>query len=954
MKKHVVIMMVMLFVGSGCALKTGDSQLAVGFKEPGSAAIPDAPTSIKVIDSHSQLGIDVSQPRFAWIIKDSDRGESQSAYQIIVASSESNINSNIGDMWNSGSAQSSKQYGVRYNGASLSSRTQYWYKVKVWDKDGNASAYSSAEMFSTGFMSPSDWDMNTKWISWSADDGIKCPMFQREFSTSKTVKRAMVYICGLGHYELSINGGKVGDNVIDPGWTDYKDSSLYVTHDVTDMIQKGGNAIGVILGNGFYNNWDTTRWQHYVTPSYGKKKMLFELHIEYTDASTAKILSDASWKVTESPVVFSAVMGGEDYDARKEQGGWDQTGFNASAWQNATETSGPGGALVSQYGPPMKVQKVYSTTRVLNPVSGISVYDFGQNMSGLPVLKVSGTAGSQIKLSPAEYLAGNQHASGRVDQYSLTNGQDNMYYIYTCKGDGIETWSPKFTYTGYRYIEAEVISGSATIESMQSQFIYADANVAGEFTSSNNDYNKIYDLCLKAFQSNMASILTDCPHREKLGYIQCVHTLGPSHMYLYDVQTLLAKTAQDMRESVRPDGLIHPESPNYVKYWGGIWPAAEVTIVLAPWLAYQNYGDIKILEDNYDLMKQQISIIDGKCVNHIAEYCGGAVGDWGGANRESILTETGVFHAAINVMVKIATVLGNSNDAAFYSNLANAAKTSYNNRFFNSDKNYYNPGGDGPNALPLYWGFVPSGKENDVIDYIADYITNTRGGNFSAGEVTLGYLFQSLSRYGRNDVVELMIQQQDAPSYKNLIDRGATALTEFFDMRYSHNHCMFGQVIEWFYGSVAGISSTKPGYEEIRIKPYVGNLTSCNSSVNTIRGKVVSNWSVGNDGVFTLDVTIPANTTANISIPKIDYNEDWAIQESRGICWQNGAYGDGTPGITGGADDGKFITLKAGSGKYIFHAGPAELLVPDFSCLTKEHSANFDYIHRQAEDMGGK
>jgi hypothetical protein len=273
--------------------------------------------------------------------------------------------------------------------------------------------------------------------------------------------------------------------------------------------------------------------------------------------------------------------------------------------------------------------------------------------------------------------------------------------------------------------------------------------------------------------------------------------------------------------------------------------------------------------------------------------------------------------------------------------------------------------------------------------------------------VTLGCLFQSLSRYGRNDVVELMIQQQDAPSYKNLIDRGATALTEFFDMRYSHNHCMFGQVIEWFYGSVAGISSTKPGYEEIRIKPYVGNLTSCNSSVNTIRGKVVSNWSVGNDGVFTLDVTIPANTTANISIPKIDYNEDWAIQESRGICWQNGAYGDGTPGITGGADDGKFITLKAGSGKYIFHAGPAELLVPDtspptldtltsmvtaddatgvtvssnlettfseanaltgsgnitlknlsggpdFSCLTKEHSANFDYIYRQAEDMDGK
>lgn len=277
-------------------------------------------------------------------------------------------------------------------------------------------------------------------------------------------------------------------------------------------------------------------------------------------------------------------------------------------------------------------------------------------------------------------------------------------------------------------------------------------------------------------------------------------------------------------------------------------------------------------------------------------------------------------------MVKIATVLGNSNDAAFYSKLASEAKTAYNNRFFNSGKNYYNPGGDGPNALPLYWGFVPSGKENNVLDYITDYITNTRGGNFSAGEVTIGYLFQSLSRYGRNDVVELMIQQQDAPSYKNLIDRGATALTEFFDMRYSHNHNMFGQVIEWFYGSVAGISNTKPGYEEIRIKPYVGNLTSCNATVNTIRGNVVSNWRVGKDKVFTLEVTIPANATANVSIPKMGYNEQWVVRESRGLCWKNRAYADGTDGITGGADDGDFITLEVGSGVYTFQAGTKELL----------------------------
>lgn len=878
---------------------------------------PDAPTWLRIIDSHSQQGINIKNPRFAWIFNDLNRGESQSAYQIIVASSASNTERQIGDCWDSGFIDSSQQYGVTYSGKALSTHRQYWWKVRVKDKDGNVSPWSAAQTFSTGFLSASDWDTNTKWIYWAEGQEVAvCPMFRREFSLGKRVKRATAYVCGLGHFELSLNGHKVGDHELDPGWTDYKDTCLYVTFDVTDSLQPGGNALGIMLGNGFYNNWATTRWQHYATPSFGPKKMIFELHVEFADSTTAKIVSDRFWTATGSPVVFSHVMGGEDYDARREQPGWNKAGFNDSAWNTATETNGPGGTFVSQYAPPIKVQGVYDTRRILEPAKGIYVYDFGQNMSGLPVIKVKGTAGAQIKLSPAEYLEGMQHASGRVDQFSLTNGRDNMYYIYTCKGEGIETWSPQFTYTGYRYVEAQVISGSASIIDMQSKFVYADATVSGSFTCSDNDYNQIYDLCLKAYQSNMQSILTDCPHREKLGYIQCAHSLGPSHMYLYDMQTIFEKTCQDMRESVRSDGLVHPESPNYVEYWGSIWPAAEVTIILLPWLVYQNYGDVEILKENYTLMKQQIAIIDSKCTGHIAEYCGGAVGDWGGAQRNAIQTETGVFHAAINVMKEIATVLGHSSDVTFYTGLAKEARAAYNQRFFNNSQNYYNPGGDGPNALPLYWGFAPSGKEQNVVEYIADYITNHNNGNFSAGEVTIGYLFQSLSRYERNDIVELMIQQQDAPSYKDLINKGATTLTEFFDLKCSHNHNMFGHVIEWMYSAVAGISATKPGYEEIQIKPYVGKLSSCRGSVQTIRGCVISNWQLVGDK-FKLDVTIPCNSRAVVHIPLLDFT-DVVVKEGATILWEGNGVKGRVDGVSFKEKTKTYVIWNVGSGSYSF------------------------------------
>ncbi|MFH0918844.1 MAG: alpha-L-rhamnosidase N-terminal domain-containing protein [Fibrobacterota bacterium] len=858
------------------------------------AASPDAPIRLRVIDSYEQLGIDRSAPRFGWMTTDADRGESQSAYQLIVASSQSNINANTGDMWSSGWVNSSAPTNITYHGTALSSCAQYWYKVQTKDKDGNTSAWSAAASFSTGFLSPSDWDAGTAWIQSDFPDSevAKCPLFRREFTVSKTVRRATITICGLGHYELYINGSRIGDHVLDPLWSEYTKTCYYATYDVTANLSTSDNAIGVILGNGFYNSFSNPR-HVYAQTNYGPKKLIAELRIEYTDNSTAKIITDASWKFAKSPITFSSIYGGEDYDARLEQSGWADAGFNDASWKSAIECSGPGGALVSQFAPPVKVRHVLSAVS-----SSGNNYTFSTNCAAQPEITVNGTAGSVVKIGP-----------------TIIGGE----CYYTLKGGGPETWHPAFYYDFVTSpLTVQVISGSATIQDVKLRYVYSAADSVGSFSCSDVWINKIHQIILEAIRSNLQAVHTDCPHREKLGWLETSGLMGPSIMYNFDVSTLWSKIAKDCRDGQAVGGAVPATVPNYLHMDGdNAWSSS---IIICPWLVYRYSGATRAIEDGYTAMKAYDNTLgDGIIGYHW--------GDWGNPSpygRESQGPETGISFYDSKILAQAAELLGNTADQAFFSNQTARIAEHYNNVFLNNS-GYY---GRGPSptanshqalqAVALDFDMVPPGKEASVLNQLLWLITARDNGHLGCGEVSLPSLWRALDKYEHNELAYAMIMQPLSPSYYAFVkDPNIRTLPEFFKDGAEPGSChdMLGHVEEWFYSALAGISPAKPGYEEIRIAPHaVGGMTACSASVMTVRGLVSSRW-VKSPGEFDLNVAIPVNSFATVCLPKWS---NMTLRESGTAIWQSNAPAGSVAGLAFKDSTGAHVSWTAGSGNYTF------------------------------------
>ncbi len=460
-----------------------------------SVASPVKPINLRCEYRPNPLGIDTKEPRLSWILESDKRGERQTGYQILVASTPELLLKDQGDLWDSGKVNSDQTILVSYKGKPLSSQRRYYWKARVWDKNGTISSWSKPAFWSMGLLSTSDWQ--GKWIGLSENERIPdkgkryvLPIFRRTFSIEKEIKSATVYICGLGQYELYLNGEKVGNNVYDPGWTNYRKTCLYTTYDVTEKVKKGANAFGIMLGNAFYN-YEGGRHSDAIR-SFGPPKVIMQLHLLYTDGSSASIISDEKWKVTKSPIVYSDVFGGEDYDARIEQPEWTKQGFNDSSWQSSVIVDGPGGKLVSQCAPPVKIMETFKPVKITEPSPGAYIYDFGQNCSGRPKITVKGKAGDQIKLTPEEVL----HDDGTLKQREHFGP---CYFTYTLKGDGEETWTPLFSSYGFRYIRIESVdieSGRSKpqILSIESEHARSSAETIGSFSCSNDLFNQIHTL----------------------------------------------------------------------------------------------------------------------------------------------------------------------------------------------------------------------------------------------------------------------------------------------------------------------------------------------------------------------------------------------------------------------------------------------------------------------------
>ena len=819
------------------------------------------------------LGVDDTLPRLSWQLqtaKVGERGQSQTAFQILVATSSNSLSKDQGDLWDSGKIVSGEPT-ASYGGSPLVSEQQTCWKVRVWDRDGLASDWSSVATWTMGLLHSPDW--RGQWICASLTDG-SLPVFRREFAVEPGLRRAVIYICGLGQYELSANGLKVGDALLAPGWSKYDKTCLYDTLDLTSYLTNGNNVLGVMLGNGMYHVPASSHYAKF-TGSFGVPKIMAQIHFYYTNGTSVVMATDSKWLKAPGPITFSSVYGGEEHDARLERPGWNQAGFNAPIWSPAMVTNSPGGILrgTSHAAPPIKAIEIFSPIQTSVLSSGKMIVDFGQNASLIPRLTVHGESGAMVRLIPAELT----NSNGSVNRSTVGGGV--CRWQFTLAGRGKETWSPRFFYHGCRYMQVELFPapGSSQLpvmDDLQGVVIQNSAAPAGQFACSNDLFNRVHKLIRWAQRNNMASVITDCPHRERLGWLEQYHLHGPSLRYEFDLAQLYAKTMDDMADSQLASGLVPDIAPEYPVFSGGFRDSPEwgSSSVIVPWQQYQFTGDDTLLRRYYPNMSRYLGYLQNQASGYILNH---GLGDWydlgpnppGYAQLTPVsLTATAYFYQDAEILAQTALLLGKTNDASQFKTLADDIRTAFNKSFYSAANGFYATGSQTAQSMPLVLGLVDASNRASVT---AALVANLRSHGLTAGDIGHRYLLRALADAGRSDVIFDLHSQTNKPGYGYILGQGATALTEGWDGSNSQDHFMLGHIMEWFYADLAGIACdpTGPGFRKIIIRPQpVGDVTWVKAAYNSAAGRIASDWKIV-DGKFAIHMEIPVNTTAILYLP---------------------------------------------------------------------------------------
>jgi hypothetical protein len=855
----------------------------------------------------------------------------QSAYRIVVADSAQAIAMHVGDVWDSGRVASQVYWQIPYAGPALRSGTRYFWAVEVWSEGASSGRWSSAAEFTTALLSPADW--KATWIAALPSDapqnreqgnlpGRPMPVFRRDFSIRKPVASALLYVSGLGQYEVRLDGANVTKTVLNPGWTSYRKTVLYNTYDLKSALRPGLHAFGVLLGNGMYNVQPTKGRYSKFTGSFGEPKLLLQLHIRYSDGTEETIVSDGSWKTHAGPVVYSSTYGGEDFDARALPSAWDQAGFAAQGWSTAFAVTGPGGALRPQQAPPLVVAQTYRPVKMTTPKPGVTVYDLGENMSGWPAITVEGHAGDTVRLLAGELL----NPDGTVTQRSANAfADDPVLFDYTLRGGGPETWHPRFTYYSFRYVEvttasAEPAGPEPRVLSLAGDFVHDQVAVIGQFHSSDELYNRIHTLIDRAVLSNLASIVTDCPSREKLGWLEQTYLNASTLMLNYDVTQLYEKMSRDIADAQLLDGLVPSIAPEYVAFvddkgqntpfrdspeWGS-------GAVLSPWELYRWTGDEEPLRQNYAVMRRYVAYLQSRAKGNLLDY---GLGDWYDIGPkppgESQLTSrtataTGVYYEDLEAMAQTAILLGHRAEAAQYAGDAAAVRAAYNAKLFHPETNEYDRGSQSANAIALALGMVPTGHEAEVLaNLVADI--HAHHDHVTAGDIGFHYVVRALTNAGRSDVLAAMLSRTDAPSYGYQLAQGATTLTEAWDANRdsSQNHFMLGHGEEWFYRGLVGLSvdMARGAQDAITLAPsLLAGVGSASASYHSAMGDVDLAWQrKGDQG--SVELTVPAGAQARVVLPAAQrWSGDTALPAEEHAA-QNGP-----------------LVLTLGSGRYRFAA----------------------------------
>ena len=851
----------------------------------------------------SPVALAEKTPRFGWQIMSDKNNVMQSAYAIEVFET---TNGKDRIYWKSGKVRSSESQLIPYSGTNpLIAGKKYNWRVKTWDNKNKSSKWSKITSFR---MAPDDDFLNANWIGsisrkdanlpsgrgfhstemrnpekralWAQVNPLsnKSIYLRQSFETNKKIAEALVHVSGLGLYELSINGNKIGESEFAPLLSDYDKTVYFNTFDVTENLVSGENALGVLLGNGFYNV-QGGRYRKLLI-SFGPPTLFLKLSIRYTDGSAKEIVSDKNWKFSYSPITFNCMYGGEDYDATREQKGWDKPGFDDSKWLPVVVQEAPKGILRPQQTTPVKIMERYSIRKTTKLADKKYVLDMGQNLSGFPEINVSGNKGDTIRLTPGESL----NEDGSVSQKQTGS---KHYYEYILSGNGDETWHPRFSYYGYRYIQVEGavmkddrLSSSKTpvLKNIVSCFIYNSAKNISSFESSNKIFNDAHYIIGKAVRSNMQAVFTDCPHREKLGWLEQVHLNGPGLYYNYDLRTYIPKVMQDISDAQLPNGLVPSIAPEYVEFDGAFRDSPEwgSTSVIGPWMYYENYRDNSLIVKHYDVMKKYVDYLTSTAKNHIVYH---GLGDWYDYHSEKAgfskntpipLVATAHYYWDLILLAKSAKMVGNKADELRYNALAQQVKSAFNNEFFDETTHQYGSGSQASNAIPLFLDMVDSNNKKPLLDNLVKDIQK-HGNKLTTGDVGNRFLFQTLAQNGLNELMYTMHNHEDVPGYGYQIKFGATTLTEQWNPSFgtSWNHFMMGQIDEWFFKWLAGIQfdPKNPGYKKIIINPQiVGDLNYVSASTESLYGKISVDWKREN-GLFNLKVNIPANTEAMVILP---------------------------------------------------------------------------------------
>jgi hypothetical protein len=884
-KIHFPIALIFLLSLSGCRQKN-DSTLLI--------------SEMRCNGLENPLGTN-TVPTFSWITESAKNDQIQTAWQVIVSSDPEKLNNSQGDAWDSGKAIPEKSVSISYNGSSLNPGREYFWKVRVWDRNDRVSEWSNTGKFTTGLFDKNGWN-GAKWIGYEkipdslllvpgvhgngdnlgnkAKKRTTIPYFRKDFLISKKINRALVFVCGLGQYELYVNGQKTGDRFLSPGWSDYRKTCYYNTFDVTDNIKSGKNTIGAIVGNGFYNI-NRERYRKLVI-AFGAPEIILKLAIEYSDGTKDIIISDENWKTFPSPVTFSSIYGGEDYDARLEQEGWDKPDFDESGWKNALTASEPSGILKPETDNPLRVSEILDYKKVTRHSDNSYVYDFGQNASGIIKISVKGKKGQEIRFIPGELLGDDSLVTQQA-----TGGP--YYFSYTLKGGNEEVWMPKFTYYGFRYIQAEGAvplndpnSGNLpVVKELNLLHTRNSSPEAGYFKCSNELFNSIYNLIKWSVKSNLASVTTDCPHREKLGWLEQTHLMGNSIKFLYNIHNLYAKVIDDMAEAQLENGLVPDIAPEYVPFAGGFRDSPEwgSACIILPWDMYEWYGDLEAVKKAYPMMKRYLAYLKGMSVKNILSH---GLGDWFdlGPNTPGeaqltpkALTATSIWYYDTKLMAEMARLTGNSEDADHYLTMAEDIRKAFNDEFFKRATNTYSTGSQTAMAMPLFFGMA---DESCKIDVAANLVKSIRENNnaLTAGDIGYRYLLRALEEAGESQLIFDMNSKTDVPGYGYQLSKGATSLTESWAALrdVSNNHMMLGHLMEWFFSGIAGIRQV-PGsssYDRILIAPeIVGDIKWAEASYASIHGEIVSKWKIERNNLI-MNIKIPVNCTAVISIPQVN------------------------------------------------------------------------------------